>query len=103
MATARDLTIRISVIDGDKTKREFVLVGEEGQKALERITNATKPANDNLKLLNSTVSEAKGAFEQFAEHSGAVGRILSELGPAGLAAAATIGAFALVVHHTVEE
>ena len=54
MAT-RDVSIRISVMDGDKARQEFVLTGEEGQKALEKINDATKPANDNIKLINSTV------------------------------------------------
>ena len=103
MATTRDLTIRVSVIEGDKTKKELVLVGEEGQRALEKIREATKPANDNLKLLNSTVEEAKGKFEQFAEHGGVIGRILSEIGPAGLIAAAGVGAMVYAIHSSVEE
>ena len=103
MATTRDLTIRVSVIEGDKVKRELTLVGEEGQRALQKIHEATKPANDNLKLLNSTVEEAKGKFEQFAEHGGAIGRILTEIGPAGLVAAAGVGAFLLTMEHSIEE
>src|SRR5437868_269913 len=101
MAT-RDVSVRISVIDGDKAKQEFVLVGEEGQKALQKINDATKPANDNLKLINSTVEEAKGKFDDFAEHAGAVGRVLSALGPAGLIAGAAIGAIVLAMHSAVE-
>src|SRR5579864_341487 len=102
MAT-RDVSVRISVIDGDKTRRELTLTGEQGQKALEMIRDATKPANDNLKLLNSTVDEAKGAFENFAANAGAVGRVLSALGPAGLIAGAVIGTLVLAMHSAVEE
>ena len=102
MAT-RDVSVRISVMDGDKARREFTLTGEEGQKALEKIREATKPANDNLKLINSTVEEAKGAFENFAEHAGSVGRVLTALGPAGLIAAAAIGTIALAIHSAVDE
>ena len=102
MAT-RDVSVRISVIDGDKVRKELTLTGEEGQKALQKISEATKPANDNLKLINTTVDEAKGAFEQFAEHAGAAGRVLGALGPAGLIAGAAIGALALVIHSAVEE
>ncbi|MDE3038508.1 MAG: phage tail length tape measure family protein, partial [Pseudomonadota bacterium] len=102
MAT-RDVSVRISVMDGDKARREFTLTGEEGQKALEKIREATKPANDNLKLINTTVEEAKGAFENFAEHAGSAGRVLTALGPAGLIAAAAVGAIALAIHSAVDE
>ena len=96
MAT-RDLTIRVSVIEGDKARQELTLTGEEGQKALEKIREATKPVNDNLKLVNATVEEAKNAFEGFAEHAGAVGRVLGEMGPIGAAVAVTLGAVAYAI------
>lgn len=102
MAT-RDLTIRVSVIEGDKARQELTLTGEEGQKALEKIKEATKPANDNLKIVNATVEEAKSAFEGFAEHAGAVGRVLGEMGPIGAAVAVTLGAVAYAIHACVEE
>ncbi len=102
MAT-HDVSVRISVIDGDKARSELTLTGEQGQKALQMINEATKPANDNLKLINSTVDEAKGAFENFAQSAGSVGRVLTEMGPAGLIAAAGIGAIALAIHSAVEE
>ena len=99
---AHDVSIRISVVDGDKTRQELTLTGEQGQKALQMINEATKPANDNIKLINSTVEEAKNQFGDFAEHSGALGRVLTDLGPAGLAAAAGIGAIALVIRSAVD-
>ena len=102
MAT-RDLSIRVTVLDGDKARQELTLTGEEGQKALEKIRDATKPANDNLKLLNSGVEEAKGVIEGFAEEAGAAGRVLMAIGPAGLIAGAAIGVLAVGMKECVEE
>ena len=99
----RDVSVRISVIDGDKVRKELTLTGEEGQKALQKISEATKPANDNLKLINGVVDEAKSKFEQFAEHAGAVGRVLMALGPVGTAVAVALGAMVAVIHETVGE
>ena len=90
-------------MDGDKARREFTLTGEEGQKALQKISEATKPANDNLKLINGVVDEAKSKFEEFAEHAGAVGRVLMALGPVGTAVAVALGAMVAVIHETVGE
>ena len=99
----RDVSIRISVIGGDKSRQEINLTGEEAQKAFQKINEATKPANDNLKLINATVEEAKGKFEEFAEHAGALGRVLMALGPVGTAVAVAIGAMVAVIHETVGE
>ena len=85
MAT-HDISIRVGLQGGDETTQQITSIGEEADKALQKISEATKPANDNLKLINSTVDEAKSQFDDFAEHAGAVGRVLMALGPAGLIA-----------------
>jgi len=53
MAT-RDVSIRISVMDGDKARQEFVLTGEEGQKALEKIKFAQPESLDPTKKKDSS-------------------------------------------------
>jgi lambda family phage tail tape measure protein len=101
MAT-RDITIRVGLQGADETKTGINNLGEEADKAFQKISDATKPANDNLKLINSTVEEAKGQFSDFSEHAGAVGRVLGDLGPAGLAAAAALGAITVAIHSAVD-
>ena len=52
MATAtQNISIRIAVVDGDKVRRELTLTGEQGQRALEKIREATKPASKELVVL----------------------------------------------------
>ena len=49
MATAtQNISIRIAVLDGDKTRRELTLTGDAGQRALAKIKEATAPAGKSL-------------------------------------------------------
>lgn len=48
MADSKNLAVRLSVIDGGKTKAELAAVGQEGQKALSQIERGAKPASDGL-------------------------------------------------------
>ena len=102
MAT-RDLAIRISVLDGDKTRREFTLTGEEGQKALEKIREATKPASQELVTLNAASEQLFDKFRELGGEAGNLGGFLTRLGPAGIAAAAALGGLLLVMKDSVEE
>ncbi len=102
MAT-RDVSIRISVIEGDKVRRELTLTGEEGQKALEKIKEATKPASEELVALNAASEELHDKFHELSSEAGTLGSFLSKLGPAGLIAAAAVGAFAYAAEHAIEE
>ena len=102
MAT-RDLAIRISVVDGDKVRQELTLTGEQGQKALQKIEEATKPASEELKVLDAASGELFGKLEQLGGSAGNLGGFLSRLGPAGIAAAAGVGALLLVVKSSIDE
>lgn len=104
MATAnQNITIRIAVVDGDKVRRELTLTGEQGQRALAKIQEATKPASRELVALNVVGEQARYGMENLAEGSGSLGTSLMRLGPYGLAAAAAIGAIGFAVSASLKE
>jgi lambda family phage tail tape measure protein len=92
MATAtQNISIRIAVIDGDKTRREMTLVGEEGKRALQKIREATAPASKTLVAVNVVSQQFRSELENLAGSAGTVGTTLARLGPVGLALAAAFG------------
>ena len=88
----RNLSIRLSVIDGGKVKAELSEIGEKGERSLKRIEAAATPASTGLKLLSSAANDAKFQLEAAAERLGLLGSVLGKLGPAGLIAGASIAA-----------
>ncbi|MFM9889618.1 MAG: phage tail tape measure C-terminal domain-containing protein [Rickettsiales bacterium] len=104
MATSTQLlSIRIAVVDGDKARRELTLTGEQGQRALARIQEASKPASRELAGFNVVGEQVRFGMEHLAEGSGSLGTSLVRLGPAGLAAAAVIGTLGLAVTEGLKE
>lgn len=96
MATAtQNISIRIAVIDGDKTRREMTLVGEEGKRALQKIREATAPASKTLVAVNVVSQQFRSELENLAGSAGTVGTTLARLGPVGLALAAAFGTITL--------
>jgi phage-related minor tail protein len=104
MATAtQNISIRIAVLDGDKTRRELTLTGEAGQRALAKIKEATAPASRSLAAVNVVSEQVRYGMENLAGGTGSLGASLSRLGPIGLAAAAAIGSLGLVVAGGIRE
>ena len=104
MATAtQNISIRIAVVDGDKVRKELTLTGEQGQRALEKIREATKPASKELVVLNAAGEQAHEVLRELGGEAGRVGGFLSALGPAGIVAAAAIGALTAVVVEGLRE
>ena len=101
--TTQLLSIRIAVVDGDKARRELTLTGEQGQRALARIQEASKPASRELAGINVVGEQVRFGMEHLAEGSGSLGTSLIRLGPAGLAAAAVIGTLGLAVTEGLKE
>jgi len=98
MATAeKSLAIRLSVTDGGKVKAALKDVGETGQKSLKQIEAASAPASKGLLALNGVTSTLRGQIDQLAGSAGGLGSALSAMGPAGLAAAAGLGAVVATV------
>jgi lambda family phage tail tape measure protein len=88
----RNLSIRLSVVDGGKVKAELSEIGEKGERSLKKIESAATPASSGLKLLSSAANDAKFQLEAATERLGLLGSVLGKLGPAGLIAGASIAA-----------
>lgn len=88
----RNLSIRLSVVDGGKVKAELAEIGEKGERSLKKIEAAATPASSGLKLLSSAANDAKFQLQAATERLGMLGSVLGKLGPAGLIAGASIAA-----------
>ncbi len=88
----RNLSIRLSVIDGGKVKAELSEIGEKGDRSLKKIEAAATPASGGLKLLSSAANDAKFQLQAATDRLGMLGSVLGKLGPAGLIAGASIAA-----------
>lgn len=86
----RTLSIRLAVIDGGKVKAELTEVGGSGEKSLKRIEAAAQPASGGLRNLSQAANDAVAHLESANGRLGALGTVLSRLGPAGLIAGASI-------------
>lgn len=92
MAT-KSVSIRLSLQDGETVRRALLKLGEDGQKALERIEGAAQPASRSLLAINAASQDIQGGMAAFASRLGPIGSVMMALGPAGLAAGAAIGLF----------
>ncbi len=106
----RNLSIRLSVVDGGKVKAELSEIGEKGERSLKKIEAAATPASGGLKLLSSAANDAKFQLQAATDRLGVLGSVLGKLGPAGLIAGAGIAAaglgitaIALPVANTADE
>ena len=88
----RNLSIRLSVVDGGKVKAELSEIGEKGERSLKKIEAAATPAATGLKLLSSAANDAKYQLQAATDRLGMLGSVLGKLGPAGLIAGAGIAA-----------
>ncbi len=88
----RNLSIRLSVVDGGKVKAELSEIGEKGERSLKKIEAASTPASTGLKLLSSAANDAKFQLQAATDRLGVLGSVLGKLGPAGLIAGASIAA-----------
>ncbi len=95
MATQRT-NVELRASGGDAVKRELTDVGDVGDRAFRRLADSAKGVPSHLRLVDSTVKEVRGEITNLAASLGPVGRIITSLGPAGLAAAAGIGALGIV-------
>ena len=88
----RNLSIRLSVVDGGKVKAELSEIGEKGERSLKKIEAASTPASSGLKRLSSAANDAKFQLQAATDRLGVLGSVLGKLGPAGLIAGASIAA-----------
>lgn len=84
------------VADGvDLARRGFSAFGDAGRKAMEEVEKAAKGTGVAARATGQALDQAKGVATGFASEAGPIGELLTTFGPAGIAAAAGIGAFAL--------
>ncbi len=102
-ATTRNVSVRITVLDGDKARRELTLTGEAGQRALQKIKDASTPASRSLVAINAVSQEVSYGLQGVAGNAGSVGTVLTRLGPIGVAAAVTLGGIALAANKGIAE
>lgn len=95
MADSNAIGIRVSLKDADAVKKGLKSLGDEGQRALTRIEKSTTPASRGLQAVNAVSSDLKRGFEASAAGAGALGAGMIAMGPAGLLAAASVGALVL--------
>lgn len=95
--------IPIKTEGGQQAVNEMEKVGDAGQSALDRINRASKEPSVGLRALSGATTQAREALDGMASSTGAVGRILSSLGPIGIAAGAAIGVFTIGLSHAIRE
>jgi lambda family phage tail tape measure protein len=86
----RNLSIRLSVIDGGKVKAELSDIGSQGEKSLKKIEAAAAPESGGLMALSQAANDARFQLESATSRLGLLGSVLARLGPAGLIAGAAI-------------
>src|SRR5512134_2479445 len=93
----QNVIVRLSLKDQDVVRRGLEQLGADGEKALRRIEAASRQPSAELKALGAASDELRGSMSALSGRIGIVGTGLSALGPAGLAAAAGIGAVAIAI------
>lgn len=96
------VSVRLAVTGGADAKREFDSFGASGKKSLKDLEDAARHASPALLAVDAASREVQDGAEGLAHHAGAVGRVLSELGPAGIAMGVGIGAGVLAIHKAVD-
>ncbi|MEQ9330262.1 hypothetical protein [Thalassobaculum sp.] len=94
-ANDRSIYVRLGVRDADAAVRQLEQFGARGGRAVQAITTATAPASRGLLAVNAAAGEVRQSFGALVTGAGSAGRVLGAIGPAGLAAAAGIGAATL--------
>ncbi len=88
----RNLSIRLSVVDGGKVRPSCPRSARRGSARSEKSRPAATPASGGLKLLSSAANDAKFQLQAATDRLGMLGSVLGNLGPAGLLAGASIAA-----------
>lgn len=103
LGNQKNISIRLSVTDGEKVRKELSLTGDMGERAMRRIKEATAPASKSLSAINIVAEQAHYGMINLAGGAGTLGLNLARLGPIGTAAAASLGAFFLGIKAGLKE
>ncbi|MFO0992558.1 MAG: phage tail tape measure C-terminal domain-containing protein [Hyphomicrobiales bacterium] len=91
----RSVILRLATKDGEVVKRALMTLGKEGEDALKRIERAGQPASRGIAAVDAAAKEARSSIENLASRAGAGEQVLRAFGPAGLVAAAGLGAMVI--------
>lgn len=91
------LVIRLSTQDAEKVKAALRATGTEGQRMASMLDRAGRQGDRGLRAVDRASRDLQSSFNNLAGRVPVLGNALTALGPAGLAAAAGIGAIALAM------
>lgn len=89
---AGSVTLRVALVGAPEVKAALASLGPAGADALRQIEAASKGPSTGMLALNAAGKEVSSTMQGLAGNAGALGGVLTAVGPAGLAAAAGIGA-----------
>lgn len=90
-----NVAVRFSVQDQEVVRKALESVGKDGDAALRKIDAAAKVPTPSLRLVSSVSQEAQSKIAEMSAGAGVAGRVLSSLGPVGIAVAAVVGAVSI--------
>ncbi|MEO0385042.1 MAG: phage tail tape measure C-terminal domain-containing protein [Pseudomonadota bacterium] len=88
---AGQVSLRLSLEDGETVRQALKNIGNDGERALRAIERAAPDASQGLSVLDDATRNVRDRLEGMAGSAGGAGRVLSSLGPFGLGAAAAVG------------
>jgi hypothetical protein len=97
MSRDRGITIRLGVKDSEKVLQALRATGREGQQMASRLERAGRQGDRGLKAVSRGAQDARSQIDRVANRVPVLGRALSALGPAGIAAAAGIGGMVIAL------
>lgn len=100
--TRRRVELEYAATGGQALATRFRALGESGERAMARLRRSVEPVNPALRAVNAGTGELRGQLEGLAVAGGPVGSVLRALGPAGLAAAAGLGAGTMALRSLVQ-
>lgn len=90
MSNEAQVSVRFTATDTDTVKRALQSLGEEGQRALNKLEAASRGPSAGLNALNAASSEGRNIIDAYAMRLGPFGAALRAIGPIGLGVAASI-------------
>lgn len=97
MVTRRVTELVYRAPGAEETDRQIERLGETGERAGRRIKRGAGEASTGLKAVNAASVEVQSGLGGLAASAGPAGRVLSTMGPAGVAAAAGVAVLTLGV------
>lgn len=91
---ASQVEARLQLTGSEKFTRDMKKAGDSGSRALRKVEKGGKPASKALLGVSRATRGVRDGMEDLSGRAGVLGRTLTALGPAGIAAGAALGATA---------